>query len=54
MLHDKAKPPLRRGQKAAGLSMKMAELPKDIPLVCLAFLFYTLNGADRLPIREVN
>lgn len=30
---DKAKPFVRRGQKAAGLNSKMAELPKDdIPL----------------------
>ena len=29
---------MRRGQKAAGLNRKMAELPKDEPLVSSAFL----------------
>jgi hypothetical protein len=29
---------VRRGQKAAGLLEKMAELPKDKPLVSSAFL----------------
>ena len=36
---DKAKPSVRRGRKAAGLSCKMAELPKDRPTVSSAFLF---------------
>jgi hypothetical protein len=36
---DKAKPSVRRGQKVAGLSSKMAELPKDETLVSSAFLF---------------
>jgi hypothetical protein len=36
---DKAKPSVRRGQKAADLiKSKMAELPKDKPLACPAFL----------------
>jgi len=36
---DKAKPFVRKGQKATGLRRKMAELPKDKrPLVCSAFL----------------
>jgi len=30
---DKAKPSERRGREAAGFNNKMAELPKDVPIV---------------------
>jgi len=39
---DKAKPFVRGGQKVTGLIRKMAELPKDAPLVCSAF--YLIEG----------
>lgn len=38
---------LRRGRKAAGLSSKMAELPKDDPLVCSANLFGERRFCER-------
>ena len=37
---------MRRGQKAAGLNRKMAELPKDEPLVSSAFLFGHMGVAQ--------
>jgi hypothetical protein len=36
---DKAGPFVRRARKAAGLVRKMAELPKEKPSACPAFLF---------------
>jgi len=41
---DKAKPFVRKGRKAAGLLVKMAELPKDEPPVSSAFCF---QGSSR-------
>ena len=46
---DKAQPSVRRGRKAAGLEKKMAELPKDEPLVSSAFYF-----DDHLVVRAIN
>ena len=37
---DKANLSVRRGQKAAGLKNKMAELPREIPLVSSVFFIY--------------
>jgi hypothetical protein len=37
---------VRRGRKAAGLLGKMAELPKDEPAVCSAFLFLQIMILD--------